>query len=73
MTRPLPSTVNSSTIERRVIKAAAAQFGRGRAKPHYEHDHWWVVLADAEGDEVFYDVVDSEPSVADTGFSFERL
>jgi hypothetical protein len=73
MSEKLLSTQNTSKVEKLVRKAAAAKFGCGKAKPHYEHGHWWVVLDDAEGDEVFYDVVDSYPSVANTGLSFERL
>jgi hypothetical protein len=68
----LLSTQNTRKVEKLVRRAATERFGRGKAKPHYEHGHWWVVLDDPEGDEIFYDVVDSYPSVADTGLSFER-
>ena len=72
MTTELISTQNTRKVEKLVRRAAAAEFGRGKAQPVYEHGHWWITVANDDGDEI-YDVVDSYSSVADTGLSFEQV
>ena len=73
MSDKLLSTQNTRKVEKLVRKAATEKFGRGKAHPVFEHDHWWVTVYDSEMNETIYDVVDSYPSIADTGLSFERL
>lgn len=65
----LLSTQETMKVERLVKRAAAVEFGRGKASPVFEHGHWWVTLPNG----AIYDVVDSYPSVADTGLSFEQV
>lgn len=69
----LLSAQNTRKVEKLVRRAAAAEFGRGKARPVFEHDHWWIIIDDADGDEQIFDVVDSYPSVADTGLAFEQV
>ena len=69
----LISAQNTRKVEKLVRRAAAAKFGRGKARPVFEHDHWWVIVDGKDGDEQIFDVVDSSPSVADTGLSFEQV
>lgn len=64
---------NTKKVERLVIKAAAQEFGRGKGRPYFEHGQWWVIVTDSEGDEQIYSVVDSSPSIAGTGLSFEQV
>jgi hypothetical protein len=65
---------NTSRVERLVRKAAAKQFGRGKARPVYEHGHWWVLVYDKEeARDVTFDVVDAEPGISDTGLDFEQV
>lgn len=63
---------NTRKIERLVITAAAAKFGRGKARPYFEHGQWWVIVPGTEDDET-YSVVDSSPSIANTGLDFEQV
>jgi hypothetical protein len=64
----------TTTSERLVIRAAAAKFGRGKARPCFEHGQWWVIVPDLDEDrDAVYSVVDSEPSIADTGLDFEQV
>ena len=63
---------NTRKVERLVLSAAAAKFGRGKARPYFEHDQWWVIVPGAEDDEI-YSIVDSHPSIANTGLDFEQV
>lgn len=57
-----------------VKRAAAKAFGPRKARPFYEDGHWWVVVFDTDRKrDVVYDVVDSEPGMADTGLDFDRV
>lgn len=56
-------------VEAEVKEAADIHFGTDKARPVYEHGHWWVIVDDPEEDrEVIYDVVDTQQ-----GFDFERV
>jgi hypothetical protein len=68
---PLPSTINSSMIERRVLQAARQLIGspQSRFSAVYEHGHWWV--QNSRGDT--WDAVDASGPGSFNGFSFERL
>lgn len=63
---------NTRKVERLVRTAAAAKFGRGKSRPWFEHGQWWVIVDGAETDEI-YSVVDSSPSIANTGLDFEQV
>jgi hypothetical protein len=63
---PLLSARDTPKIERLVRSAAATRFGRGKARPFFEHGQWWV---DVNGR--FYAVVDSRPGVGGLGLDFE--
>lgn len=68
----LKSERNSKYMERRVRRAAARVFGRGKTRPVYEHGQWWLKWYDKTEDvERIFAVVDAEPGIADTGLSFE--
>jgi len=70
----LVSERDTERVRKLVIRAAASEFGRGRAKPVFEHGHWWVLVFDEEQDrDVTYAVVDAEPGILDTGLDFERV
>jgi hypothetical protein len=68
---PLPSTVDTPAIERRILRAARQLIGspRSRFTTVYEHGHWWV--QNANGDT--WDAVDASGPGSFDGFSFERL
>lgn len=72
MTQQLLSTQETMAVERLIRRAAAVQFGRSKAQkatPVFEHGHWWITLPNG----AIYDVVDSSPSIAGTGLSFEQV
>ena len=69
----LLSEQNTPKVEKLIRTAAAARFGRGKAKSFFEHDHWWVTVENEEGDDQYFDVVDSSPSIANTGLDFEPV
>jgi hypothetical protein len=69
----LLSTQNKEKVRKLVVRAAAAKFGRGKARPVFEHGQWWVQVPDPDGDrDLTFSVVDAEPSVAGTGLDFEE-
>lgn len=74
MSKKLLSTQQTPKVERLIRRAAFVQFGGAKIKdPFFEHGHWWLRVQYADGGERTFDVVDSYPSVADTGLSFEEL
>lgn len=68
----LLSGQNTPKVERLVNKAAARKFPRVRRNVFFEHGHWWLRLIHKDDDQTF-DVVDAEPSIANTGLDFEEL
>jgi hypothetical protein len=62
---PLLSARDTRKVEKLVRSAAATHFGRGRARPFFEHGHWWVDVGGR-----FY-VVDARPGVGGLGLDFE--
>ncbi len=71
----LPSTRDNETTRRKVVKATRAKFPGYRYDVFFEHGHWWarVIGYHGEDGDATFDVVDSEPSVAGTGFDFEEV
>ena len=66
--KPLPSTVETVKMERRIKAAFKTRFNvRGTAV--FEHGHWWVTLGSA----MTYSVVDAEGGESVDGFDFERV
>lgn len=65
---PLTSTRETAAAERLVRRAAAAKFGRGKARPFYEHGQWFVEVGSR-----MYAVADYRPGVDGTGLDFEAL
>ena len=65
---PLPSTVNTRTIERRIRAAARARGYRGFDLV-FEHGHWWMLLKTGEA----FDCVDTQRDRAVDGFDFESV
>lgn len=63
---------NSKRTELLVRSAAAQRFGRGKARPVFEHGQWWV-LVEGEEDTRTFSVVDSTPGIGTTGLDFEEV
>lgn len=42
--RKLITSQDTRASEKKVRSAAARYFGRGKARPFYEHGQWWVEL-----------------------------
>ncbi len=66
-TNELASTVNTSTVERK-IRGAARDLGY-RGDTVFEHGHWWLMLRDGS----IFDVVDAIGPGSSRGFGFERV
>lgn len=70
----LLSSQQTQKVERLIKRAAFVAFGGAKSKrPVFEHGHWWLIVTYADGQERTFDVVDSYPSIADTGLQFEEL
>lgn len=59
---------NTKSMERLVKSAAAQKFGRGKARPIFEHGQWFIWV-----DDCCFSVVDAIPGIGNTGLDFEEL
>ena len=71
ITAELKTEQNTPAIERLIRSAAAERFGRGKARPVFEHGQWYVTVRGAEDDAIF-SVVDASPGIGTTGLDFEE-
>jgi hypothetical protein len=61
---------NTKKVGNLVLKAARVKFRtRKVGQSHFEHGQWWYCHPDGSQ----YSVVDSEPSIANTGLDFEQV
>lgn len=69
----LLSTINSPTVEKRIMSAARKKFNQRKGlSTFYEHGHWWLYRVTGNYDYT-YDVVDAEGVGAIDGFDFELI
>lgn len=74
MPKKLLSEQPTQRVERLIKRAAFIAFGGVKRKDaFFEHGHWWLRITYADGQERTFDVVDSYPSIADTGLQFEEI
>lgn len=69
-TKTLPSTINTRTIERRVLSAARQILGIRGVVADFEHGHWWITDKKSGAQ---WDAVDAEGGRAVLGFDFELV
>jgi hypothetical protein len=70
----LKSTVNNKATQKKVKTAANKFFGHRKARPVFEHGHWWVTWYDENKDgQRSFDVVDAEGPGSVNGFGFEEV
>lgn len=65
---PLLSARDTTKVEKLVRRAAAVKFGRGKARPFFEHGQWFVEVGNRT-----YSVADYRPGLDGTGLDFEEL
>jgi hypothetical protein len=65
---PLLSARDTAKVEKLVRRAAAVKFGRGKARPFFEHGRWFVEVGNR-----FYAVEDYRPGLDGTGLDFEAM
>jgi hypothetical protein len=65
---PLLSARDTAKVEKLVRRAAAVKFGRGKARPFFEHGQWFVEVGNR-----MYSVADYRPGLDGTGLDFEEL
>lgn len=72
----LPSTINSPTIEKRIMTAARKRFHKRKGIDlFFEHGHWWLRLIGVgeDSEDRTFDVVDAEGGESINGFDFEEI
>jgi hypothetical protein len=73
MREVLPSTINSPTVNERIMTAARKKFHqRANMTAFYEHGHWWLHRI-TKNYNYTYDVVDAEGYGSIDGFDFELI
>lgn len=68
----LNTETNTRTMERRIMRAARARFGRRRLQADYEHGQWWITDLRSGAQWSVCDSSGPEPTTVN-GFSFEQV
>lgn len=70
MPLPLQSDDRSAAVGRRAVKAFHSTGGTHKARPVFEHGHWWIVCGRCGAQ---WSVVDAVGPGAINGFGFEQV
>jgi predicted cupin superfamily sugar epimerase len=66
----LMTETNTVKMERRVLRAARAKFGRKRFQANFEHGQWWLTIL---GTGAQYSVVDCQTQAGVDYLDFEQV